>query len=254
MKLGFEVRCEKFFVDFYKDGTPKEYRSDLTILADGKEVLKWNLTVNNPITFRGITFYQSSYGTIPGNGARISISKQGANPSDVSITMALKKTVPLPGNDGEIHLADLRPDFMRLGPAALLVIRPAEGEEKKLWIFRDHDAIRERFPEIFEKFPGLNPAAFEPYFFSLDQMESKNYTGLQVNKDPGVSLIWIGCFMMIVGFFVAFFQSHRGIFVRAELTKKGILISVAGRSNKNPVGLERELDQLSRKLRNLFMT
>ena len=254
VKLGFEVRCEKFFVEFYKDGTPKEYRSDITILADGKEALKGNLTVNNPITFRGITFYQSSYGTIPGNKARIGISKQGANPSDVSITIELKKPVPLPGNDGNIHLADFRPDFKRLGPAALLVVRPPEGEEKKLWIFRDHDSIRERFPEIFEKFPGLNPAAFEPYFFSLDQIESKNYTGLQVNKDPGVSLIWIGCFIMIVGFFVAFFQSHRGIFVRAQPTKQGIRISVAGRSNKNPVGLERELDQLSQKLRNLFMT
>jgi cytochrome c biogenesis protein len=106
---------------------------------------------------------------------------------------------------------------------------------------------------MFEKFPGLNPAAFEPYFFSLDEIESKNYTGLQVNKDPGVTFIWIGCFMMVVGFFVAFFQSHRGIFVRALPTKRGIRISVAGRSNKNPVGLERELDQLSRKLRHQFM-
>jgi cytochrome c biogenesis protein len=138
-------------------------------------------------------------------------------------------------------------------PAVLLVIRPPEGEEKKLWVFQDHDGIRERFPEIFEKFPSLNPASFEPYFFSLDQMEHKNYTGLQVNKDPGVSLIWIGCFVMVVGFFVAFFQSHRGIFVRALPTKRGIRISVAGRSNKNPVGLERELDQLSQKLRHHFM-
>jgi cytochrome c biogenesis protein len=149
-------------------------------------------------------------------------------------------------------MADLRPDFMRLGPAILLVIRPPKGEEKKIWLFQDHDSIRERFPEIFERFPGLNPAEFEPYFFSLDQMESKNYTGLQVNKDPGVSFIWIGCFMMVVGFFVAFFQSHRGFFVRALPTKKGIRISVAGRSNKNPVGLERELGQLSQKLRKRF--
>lgn len=253
LKLGFEVRCEKFFVEFYEDGTPKEYRSDLTFLADGKEVLKGNLTVNHPITFRGITFYQSSYGAIPGNKARIGISKQGDNKSNGSMVLELKKPFPLPDHDGEIIFEDFRPDFMRLGPAVLLLIKPPEGGEKKIWVFQDHDAIQERNPEIFERFPSLNPAAYEPYFFSLEQMESKNYTGLQVNRDPGVSFIWIGCFMMILGFFVAFFQSHRRIYVRALPTETGIRISVAGRSNKNPVGLERELDHLSRKLRNRFI-
>ena len=143
---------------------------------------------------------------------------------------------------------------MRLGPAAHLVIRPVKGDEKRIWIFRDHDSVRERFPGIFERFPRLNPGAHEPYFFSLEHLESKYYTGLQVNKDPGVSLIWIGCFIMVIGFFVAFFQSHRGIYVRALPTKKGIRISVTGRSNKNPVGLEREVDQLNAKLRNHLIT
>jgi len=251
--LGFEVRCESFIVDFYENGMPKEYLSDLTFLVDGKESKKWNLKVNHPVTFRGITFYQSSYGEIPGNGAGIRILKQGPEPAEFSMPMKLGERAALPGNDGEFFLAEIRPDFMRLGPAALLVIRPTERAEKRIWIFQDHDSIHERFPEIFERFPRLNPGAFEPYFFSLEQLERKYYTGLQVNKDPGVSLIWIGCFMMVIGFFVAFFQSHRGIYVRALPTKKGIRISVTGRSNKNPVGLEREVQQLNVKLRNLFI-
>ncbi len=249
--LGFEVRCNSFFVDFYPDGTPKEYRSDITFSVDGKEAFKGSLEVNHPITFRGVTFYQSTYGQMPQYKATIRISKQGTAP--VSMVMEMGKSVPLPLNGGEFQLDDIRPDFMQLGPAVLIAIKPTAGDEKRIWIFRDQDSIQERFPGIFEKFPRLNPAAFKPYVFSLDQIENRYYTGLQVNRDPGVSLVWIGCFMMVAGFFVAFFQSHRGFYVRALPTTEGIRISVAGRSNKNPVGLEKDLDQLTLKLRNLFV-
>ncbi len=91
----------------------------------------------------------------------------------------------------------------------------------------------------------LNPSAFKPYTFYLEGLESKFYTGLQVNRDPGVSIVWIGSFLMIGGFFITFFMSHRRIWVRVSSTKQGSTISIAGTSNKNPVGLQRELAHLA---------
>ena len=91
----------------------------------------------------------------------------------------------------------------------------------------------------------LNPSAFKPYTFYLEGLESKFYTGLQVNRDPGVSLVWIGCFLMIGGFFVTFFMSHRRIWIRVSSAKRGSTISIAGTSNKDPVGLQRELSHLA---------
>ncbi|MBW1936796.1 MAG: cytochrome c biogenesis protein ResB [Deltaproteobacteria bacterium] len=58
-------------MDFYPNGTPKEYRSDLSFLVEGKVAHRGVLLVNHPITFKGITFYQASYGTIAGNMARL---------------------------------------------------------------------------------------------------------------------------------------------------------------------------------------
>jgi cytochrome c biogenesis protein len=40
MPLPFEVRCDDFNVDFYDSGTPKEFRSRLTILKQGKAVVQ----------------------------------------------------------------------------------------------------------------------------------------------------------------------------------------------------------------------
>ncbi|MBA4358533.1 MAG: hypothetical protein C0405_12505, partial [Desulfovibrio sp.] len=61
--LGFGLRLEKFTVSFYPDGMPSEYRSDVTFLDQGKEVMKAALMVNDPADYRGVDFYQSTYGS-----------------------------------------------------------------------------------------------------------------------------------------------------------------------------------------------
>ena len=61
LALGFTVRCDKFDIEFYDNGMPKEYTSRLTVLENGKEVLVKDIEVNHPLQYRGMTFYQSSY-------------------------------------------------------------------------------------------------------------------------------------------------------------------------------------------------
>ena len=64
--LGFAIHCDDFDVEFYENSnTPKEFTSWLTIIEDGKVVLKKVIEVNDPLTYKGITFYQASYGMIP---------------------------------------------------------------------------------------------------------------------------------------------------------------------------------------------
>jgi len=248
-KLEFNVRCEKFTVAFYDNGTPKEYRSELSFLIGGEVAHRGDLLVNHPINFRGISFYQSSYGTSPGDKVQLKISKKGFDPANPTMEVKLNRPVPLPGNGGQFLVGDIRDDFMRLGPAVLIVIKPSDGDETRFWIFQNQDLIRERFPEILKKFPKLNPSLYKPYTFYLDKIESRYYTGLQVNKDPGVLFVWIGFFMIVIGFFITFFMSHRRVWVQVSTSKNRLMISVAGRANKNHVGLERELDQVTKSLR-----
>jgi len=62
--LNFQVRLDKFQVFYYEPGgSPKEFRSDLTFMQDGREVQRATCRVNEPVTFGGLTFFQSSYGT-----------------------------------------------------------------------------------------------------------------------------------------------------------------------------------------------
>ena len=249
LKLGFEVRCDKFTVDFYENGAPREYRSELSFFVNGKEVEKENLLVNHPIKFRGITFYQSSYGKTPGNKVRLKIVRHANEHESIGMEAEQGNSFPLPGKEGQFQVLKVDANLRgMMGPAALISIHAEQGDETRFWIFQNWETLQNRFPKQMLQSPMLNSSAFKPYTFYLEGLESKFYTGLQVNRDPGVSLVWIGSFLMIGGFFVTFFMSHRRIWVRVSNAKRGSTISIAGTSNKDPVGLERELAHLSTNL------
>jgi len=249
MPLGFNVRCDKFSVDFYKNGAPKEYRSELTFLEEGKVVLRANALVNHPVRFRGITFYQASYGSMAGKRVGLKIQKRASKPEATTLLeMQTGESAPVPGAKAHFKVVEIRDNFMNLGPAVLISVQPDQGKRTSFWIFRDQEDIRKRFPGLARKFEKLNPSAFEPFTFVLDHIETRYYTGLQVNKDPGVPLVWTGCFLMVAGFFVAFFMSHRRVWIRISKENDGSRVSIAGHTSKNPVGLQRELVHLTRSL------
>ncbi|MBW1997643.1 MAG: cytochrome c biogenesis protein ResB [Deltaproteobacteria bacterium] len=251
--LGFSIRCDRFLVDFYDDGTPREYRSDLSFLSNGEVIHKGSVLVNHPITFQGITFYQSSYGKVTGESVTIRIRQNNGEQRVPPVTIRIGNHVELPGGEGKIQVLEITENFKGvMGPAALLSLRTSKGEERRFWVFQYIDMLKERFPPSMFKASILDPSGFKPYTFELVDVESRYYTGLQVNRDPGVPLVWIGCFLMVAGFFVTFFSSHRGVWIRIRREGKSLRISVAGRANRNPVGLERELDHLVLRLDNQF--
>jgi cytochrome c biogenesis protein len=248
VKLPFEVRCDRFLVAFYDNGAPKEYRSDLSFISQGKVATQGALIVNDPITFMGISFYQSTYGTIPGKKVQLRIAKVNST-ENKSLEVEVGRAEELPGGSAQFQVTDVRSDFMRLGPAAHVAVKPSEGEEVHFWVFQNQEMIRQRFPGILEQFPKLNPRAFEPYAFMLEKVEAKYYTGLQVNRDPGVLLVYLGFCFMILGLFTTFFVPHRRVWVRIAKSKNKVTVSVTGRANRDHAALEKELDDLAAKMK-----
>ena len=59
---GVALRCERFEIMRYADGTPRNYRADLTLLAeDGERLLQDTVQVNHPLRYRGVRYYLQSY-------------------------------------------------------------------------------------------------------------------------------------------------------------------------------------------------
>jgi len=202
--LDFQVRLDRFQVEFYEKGSsPKEFRSDLTFFQNGREVERHACRVNDPVTFGGFTFYQSSYGTQPTGPVRLQVSQ-----GDRSQTMEapMRRMVELPGGDGQIMVVRVDGNLQGFGPAVQLAYRQGPGHPQIIWVLEKH-------PELAEQ-PG-------PHRFTLPSLSFKWYSVFQVKRDPGVWWVYAGFILLLPGFFLAFFRPSQRWAVVLEQTPKG---------------------------------
>ena len=68
---------------------------------------------------------------------------------------------------------------------------------------------------------------------------------LQVAKDPGVEVVWVGCLLMVFGIYAAFFLSHRRIWVRIQ----DGAVTVGGNASKNQGGFQLTFEGLVDRLK-----
>jgi cytochrome c biogenesis protein len=242
-KLDFTVRCDTFAISFYDNGMPKEYRSNLSFLKDNTVILQGPLLVNHPITFNGIRFYQASYGPIPGGRAHITVRRE--NKQETTITVKQKDSFFLNEKNAKVNIVKIEKNFMSMGPAVLMHIQNPKGTVR-IWVFSRIEQIKDRIPDLIKKVPTFNPGRYTPYYFELNGIESNYYTGLQLSHDPGVGIVAIGSLFVILGLFVTFFSSHKRLWIKVGEQDGKTRISVGARSNRDPVGLKREVEYLLR--------
>lgn len=239
ISLGFEVECRDFDLELYESGRPKEYTSDLAIIEDGRVIKEKVIEVNHPISYKGFTFYQSSYGAY---GGLVALELHFDSGLILPLQLEVGRPLRLPENWGWIEVLKYEENYMRMGPAALVLRDPGGGVKPyKFPVFL-------RYPE----FGRENSKTGE--FCVLKKVEQRYFTGLQVNKDPGVWVVWTGCLMMILGLYVAFFMSHKRLWLRLgpDPDKPGRrLLVLAGDANKNRPSFELEFETVSNKIKDL---
>ena len=74
------------------------------------------------------------------------------------------------------------------------------------------------------------------------------YTGLEVNKDPGVLVVYSGFVIMIAGCFITFFMSHQQICIAVMRKGKKSDVRVMGMANKNKIGMQRQVEKIAEHL------
>jgi cytochrome c biogenesis protein len=237
--LNFQVKCNTFNAEFYPSGAPMDYRSDLSILQNGKEIIRKTIRVNDPLTFEGVTFYQSSYGGQPDQVTIDIVNRDGSLKGTVTAPSGQK--VDIPGVAGKMAIADYQehhhlPDGSEGGRAIGLNVYPAKGGPTGLWLLVDH-------PEYDKQRGG-------DYYLRVKDLKLKKHTGLQVNKDPGEILVWLGSVMLIAGIMIAFFMSHKKLWISLRTDRKGRSeLTIGGSANKNRDAFARETEQMIQSLK-----
>ncbi|MBC2743908.1 MAG: cytochrome c biogenesis protein ResB, partial [Desulfosarcina sp.] len=257
-RLDFQIRCDDFNLALYETGAPKEYRSSLSIIAGGKAVKQKDIIVNDPLRFRGINIFQSSYGKLPpekmprpetpapgpseaytlnftSRASGMSYTKTARVGAPVDIPEGLGKFVVM------AYEADATFRGMDVGAALIGMLTPADGEAAEVLLplkFANFDKMRggdvmivvDNQPQ--EKFTPQQPA------------EERYYTGLQVTRDPGVWLVYTGFVLIIAGCFVTFYLSHQQVCIVIEQLLKNSRVTFAGIANRNKLAMKNTTEKL----------
>ena len=241
LNLGFDIRCNTFSVSFYDTGAPEEFKSNLTIVEDGKEVLTTDIVVNDPLRYKGISLYQSSYGTDSASSVHLSITSNGSG-MVYHQTVNMGENVTLPEAGGTFTLEHFLKGYNfrghNLGESFVGKVTDKAGKEISIIL-----------PMKFSTFDKMRRGRF---VFQVEEFEKRYYTGLQVTYDPGVWYVYTGFIFMIVGCWVTFFMSHQSICIQVKEDKKGFSqVQIFGTANKNNQAMKIKIKKFATKLKGI---
>lgn len=247
--LPFAIHCEDFDVQFYDTGAPREFRSQLVIMEGGQPSFKKAIIVNDPLRYKGINIFQSSYGKLDGRANVTDLSKafevhfqSVASGMAYSLKTSVGQALQLPEGLGTFEVTGVDPNArfktMEIGPSVTATLTPNAGDPQTI-------VLPLNFPNFDKMRQGKVVITLGK---DIVVNEDRYYTGLQVTKDPGVWLVYLGFTMMIVGCMVTFFMSHQQVVVEVQPQGSASGVMVSGTANKNKLGLQNRVKQLAGKL------
>ncbi len=206
------------FTDTYstQNGAPIDYASDLVLYKNGVQVAAQTIRVNQPMTYEGVTVFQSFYGP----EAEMVVA-------DASGTTLFDGGVPLQWGSTDKNL--------RIGafdvPDANLsvyVVGVASGEtdpnikpgQMQLEVYPGDS--QPQVPLVTQIVTQGEPAQLAGYTFTFTR--ERQFTGLIVARDPGTVLIWIGTTLLVVGSTMVFLFQHRRLWLLVRRTPGGSVV------------------------------
>lgn len=250
-QADFKLRLDKFWIDYYDSGQIRQYNSVLTVVEDGKDVMEKQIWVNEPLYYKGIRFYQSSYGQSWNRVQEVQISVKRKGSEELGPPVALKwgELTQIPGSRYSVKLTGYTADFAYDEGTNQVFSKSAEASNPAIKVEVFEGGKEVSTPWLFVRYPGIFPAipnsdidlVFTGYIPVM-------YSGISVNKDPGTNIVWLGTGVMGLGFILAFFIYHRRLWIHVRETGKSTEVRIGGTINKNNLVFERELKDITESL------
>jgi len=230
VQLDFQVRLNKFILETYPHGMPKEYISNVTFI-DGNFTKEAILKVNQPAQYKDLTFYQASYNVIP----------------------EFKVKYTLKGKTGEAVLSPFEP--LTLEERYSIALRDY-GEAHgfiylKVWLI-DEKSSETAEGLIISGFPPFE-AKFSKESLSLEFVDvaKLNYmTGLQVKRDPAKWVVYLGFILMMLGLLIVYYFDPQTYWIYVERNpEEGIKVRIGAYAKRERQALKVKIEELVEKLK-----
>lgn len=224
--LGFYIGCDDFRLSTFLDNSPMEFESDLFISQGEDEFLaRQTVRVNEPLTHAGFTFYQSSYRPVLSEKiVNLAVADRDGNLERHRVH--LNSEIKL-SNGISYTPQKLYDDFAGLGEALRVNQRDTQGESTYFHIFR-------KYPD-FDK--QVRAAQNHLVFLGSDQ---KYATGLSIGKVPGVSFIFSGFLLFLIGLYMCFFMTPVRYFARLQANAQGYEVTMGAQGFRHMASVRAE--------------
>ncbi|MEK7306288.1 MAG: cytochrome c biogenesis protein ResB [Nitrospirota bacterium] len=243
---NFYVRLDKFWIDYYENGAVKDFYSKLTIIDDGKEALTKDIQVNDPLAYKGIWFYQASYGDAFDriDRARVAIKEKKTDKVVGDFVLDWQKEYKVPDLNMSIRMVSFVSDFAYNKEKSEVYTKSVEHNNPAVRVEISNGDGSVFTPWLFYNYPDLYEMKESKYKFELLGYLPHKYTGLQVAKDPGVNIVWTGSGLLMSGLLLSLFVFHKRIWVKVHSDGDRAAIDIGGNTNKNHLDFEREYGKL----------
>lgn len=215
---NFSVKINSAEDRILENGERDNWYSDLSILEGGKEVARQTISVNHPMTYKGVTFYQASYAA----GAKFTVEMKGQK-LPVVLQSRGGNYFQAPGTDLFLILAAMKPD-----PKDPIVLYQ---------VFKENSQQPVKMGQLTL---GQSDTVENTYTLTFDK--PAGYTGLQVKKDPGVAIVWLGSGLLMLGLILSFY--FRSVTFSGILEKGESVLTMGALAGKVSVGTKEEFERI----------
>ncbi len=191
-------------------GAPIDYASQVILYKDGAEVDRHTIRVNDPLQYGNTTFYQAFFGA-----AATMTVKDAAGKTLVSegVPLAWRTTADnrpigsfaIPGSDyvGWV-IGTLGNGDATVKPGQMRVELYTAGQGTQV------------ASKVIDQ--GVATALGD---FTVTFEREGQFTGLNIARDPGVMLVWLGSFLLFAGFAIRFTIRHKRVWGRIVARPNG---------------------------------
>jgi cytochrome c biogenesis protein len=250
------IRCDWFKLEKNASGAIADYKSKLTVLSlDSAELLTKVIEVNHPLNFRGVSFYQSSYGeeTDACQEANLLITGPGLDTNGIAVSAPFDAPIRIPGDSISLTVRQFVCDFVIDMDSRTVTSRSNRPNNPAILVemFKGPDTLFNNW--AFTKYPEMHKVGKNRYTVVFLGYQPRYYTGLKVTRNPGAAFIWLGFALMTLGIMMVFYFHPKNVWILIEeIGKEGSRVTL-GASSKQPLSVfQHEFNRLSASMKSFL--
>ncbi len=218
------ARVDDFFLTFHQDSSVRQFFSNVSLIDNyGNIFLKKSLSVNRPLRFNGLTFYQTDWRI---DALRVKIG------SNYQLVKPLRQGSLSGAPNSQSWFCDLALDDKR---KIFIVI---SNLDDRLYVYNEHGLLIHMTHYGLRNIIHGVPVVFKDLIAS---------TGLQIKTDPGIALAYFGFLTLMISMLLSYI-SYSQIWASKHVS----ILYVAGETNRALLAFEDEIYLVRKNYADLF--